>query len=653
MTVTILALLFMSLLLTIIYDKSKKIIMGYADQLVESSITSSKHEIETWTVNILSGLNQIKNTIEHVEMSDVELLEYLKTTIDRNESFPDGVYVGFENNNMFDPSGWVPPADYNVSERDWFLEGLNNTESFSFGSTYLDQQTNEYVLSATSKLASEGNEDRVAGADISLKTISEFVSSKSILNTGSMMLIDTLSGKIIAVGQSDLINTEFSVRNENELIQSIVSSVDLNKDDVVNVSSEGISYSVCVQSIDHTSWRLVGYVSHDEVLDELYGLQKFIIILYCFLMLIQIILLERIIYNIIKPIKTLNHAIQRITDGDFSVEVNVKGNDEIAQMSGSMKRFIEKMREIIQQIQEVSSHLGRKAESSKEIARDLFLSSETQSNSMKELNQTVDEIARAISEVAESSTELSSVVAETGKKGKTASEKMKNTVEISEKGKNDMAHLTQSMDHVDSIMKDLKESVEEVNTSSEKIREIVKIIGDIANRTNLLALNAAIEAARAGEAGRGFSVVADEIRQLAETSQNSVKNIAELTNHINSLVGNTINQTRKSTETIQDSLSLVKATEDTFDCIYDTINETNVIVQDMIQNVNKVNDVAAEVAAITEEQSAASEEILATSENLANHANRITEDSYVVEKDAIELAESTETMNQQISFFKR
>lgn len=647
-----LAIVTTTALLMLTYSKSKQIIVDYARQLVSSLTESNTHEIESWAGVITAELDQVKNTIDQVSMTEPELLSYLKTTMDSNSSYSSGVYLGFKDNKMLDPSGWVPDKEYVVTERDWYLEGLNNTENFKFGAAYLDQETGAYIVSATAKLNSKYQMEGVASADVSLKTISDIVSSKSILETGKLFLVDSNNNIIIAIGDEELINTTYDGTNPNELIRSIAAEAGKEENQVYELSVAGELYSVSTQTVDETPWMLVGFVSHKEVLSSLEELKLVIIVILIATIILLTIIIERVVHIIIKPIKELNKTIEKITDGDFTVEIITKGNDEIANMSKGLQKFIVTMRDIIKQVGQMSKELDYQSTESTQIALELYDSAETQSSSMRELNQTVDELARAVSEVAENTTELSAVVTETSENGQQASVKMKSTVSISEKGKNDMAQVSVAMKNLNHIVAELIQAVEEVNESSDKINNIVQLIGGISEQTNLLSLNAAIEAARAGEAGKGFAVVATEIRKLAETSNASVGDITELTENIKKLVGNTINKTQESADNIRHSIEMVGMAENTFEDIYHTINETSSIVQSMIDKVTKVDEVATSVAAITEEQSAAAEEILATSENLANHSRKVTDNSQMVEKDAKQLAQTAQKLNQQMALFK-
>ena len=178
------------------------------------------------------------------------------------------------------------------------------------------------------------------------------------------------------------------------------------------------------------------------------------------------------------------------------------------------------------------------------------------------------------------------------------------------------------------------------------------LIGNIADETNLLSLNASIEAARAGEAGKGFAVVATEIGKLANTSAESVSNIDQLIREVNVLVQDTVTQTRDSAESIRNSSELIDQAVVTFNEIFDGIEQTDVLIKSMIEKVGKVDSVATDAAAISEEQAASTDEILMTAENMVTQSSQITKDSEEVADGAEALAATSEELGHHVQAFK-
>lgn len=638
-------------IIVISYVASKEIIVREAKDLLKAESQMNTKELETWTTGILNTLDMVQNTMQTVPMSEEAEKNYLATTVGMSEDYPNGVYVGDDQGKYVDMSGWVPDADYVVTERDWYQEGLTH-ETFAFGAPYLDADSGEFIVSASALIQTNNGAKTVAATDVFLSYASEMVSDIKVMGDGYAFLVDTDSNTILAHKDKKLVAQNVSTDSEDSYIRAIADKIGSDSGKVQTVKVGKTVYYVEIEPVKGTSWVLVSNVKESTVLEDLGNLQKKIIFIMIIAIIIIGILVERIVHIVVGPIKSLTSDIGRITEGDFTVEVQTKGEDEVAVMGNRMKEFIGTMRGTIGDIFSISGQLNQQAENSSAVSETLYGSAATQSSSMKELNATVEELAKSVTEVAENATSLAMIVSEADQIGSDASKKMKDTVVISGKGRDDMDKVKRAMDDIQKSVTQLEAAVGHVGESTEEITKFVEIIGDIASQTNLLSLNAAIEAARAGEAGKGFAVVAEEIRNLAETSAGAVDKISAITAEINTLVDDAVDKTKVSAQNINDSEELITTAYHTFHDIYKTIGETNDLVQEMIANVNKVDEVATSVAAITQEQSASAEEILATSENLAQEALSVTDNSENVAQSAQSVAEHAEKLADEMKHFK-
>ena len=260
-----------------------------------------------------------------------------------------------------------------------------------------------------------------------------------------------------------------------------------------------------------------------------------------------------------------------------------------------------------------------------------------QSHTASSQEMTTD-ISSQVENVAAMINDMVSLTTESGKHAKVSSE--------------DLEGLAQTA----KTMSELSTEVESILTTFRDEFEMVKnetgTIDNISNQTNLLALNASIEAARAGEAGRGFAVVATEIGTLAKNSADSVAHITELITEINNLVEDAVRQAGNSAQDISGSAELIHTAVDTFDTIFKNIQETSALIGNVVDKINQVDQVATNVAAISEEQAASSDEILATSESMLQQAKNISKNSDQVEQEADNLAVSADQLADQVKQFR-
>ena len=627
------------------YHVSSGIIESYSKNLLESSVNSQASKIEAWLEENLASMQMAKTMIEKLHPDEAQLQTILDASCGYSENYPDGLFLADANGSFLKGTD-SKKQEPNPKESMWYQEGMTRV-NMAVGSAHQNPDGTN-VVSASGLLNDGSDTVRVIAADMTLDRISVIVNSFIEMHDAEAFLVDKDSSVILASRDSGLISRTLGADGQSAFYKDVEKKV------------SGKSYDFCTldgnmtvfKEVNGTNWLLVSYVPTRVVLADLVGLRNLMIIFSIISILVLCVLIERVTHVVIRPVKEMTRVITSMASGDFTVSMKVKGNDEIAVMGRSVEHFIASMKEMIRQMGHVSDRLEKQAGSSKNVSGEMNSAANIQSQSMTELNATVDQLSVSVNEIAQNATQLAGVVADTKEDSDKVEDKMRTTVEVSEKGKADMESVGNALHNIEISIHHLEEAVDKVGTASGEIVDIIKLIGDIAEETNLLSLNASIEAARAGEAGRGFAVVASQIGVLAKNSADSVAHITSLINEINGLVDDAVKQAGSSASDIESSADLIHTAVDTFDQIFQNIQETSHLIEGVVEKINQVDQVATNVAAISEEQAASSDEILATSESMLQQAKSISKNSEQVEAEAGNLAESADQLADQVKQFQ-
>lgn len=536
-------------------------------------------------------------------------------------------------------------ANQDVTQLEWFRDGMTRV-NMGFTDAYTNANGDQ-VISASGMLRMDADDVYVLSAELSLDTVSIYVNSFVEMDGAESFLVNQKDNTILASRDTSLISRKID-ELDDDFMKEVAQRISLNELDMAEICG---NISV-FREVEGTEWMLVSFIPSKTVYQDLDRVRNIMVLVGIVSVLILTVLMERIVHIVIRPVKKLTDVIKSMTDGDFTVCSYTKSNDEIGAMGRCVEKFIETMRSMISSINGVSDTLHCQADSSRDVSGQMFSASKMQNQSMKELNKTIENLSFSVSGIAESATTLAGVVADTKKNGDSVNNKMLETVDVSKKGKQAMQEVSEAMRTINRSVQKLQSAIEEVDKASEEITSITKVIGDIAEETNLLSLNASIEAARAGEAGKGFAVVASEIGKLAQTSVGSVQHIDKLVMEIKTSIGDVVSQANDSVENINTSSVLIENAAETFDVIFGNIAAVNDLVHGMIQKVIHVESVAIDVAAISEEQAASSQEILNSSDILVKQANNLIANSETVAKESEELTASAEELAVQMGNFK-
>lgn len=648
--VSALVLILVLILIIISYTISKNIITDQSMQLLELSTKNQASRIEAWMSEKLNVFSTFKQDIETLDYTDAQLQSLLDSYYGRSSDYPDGFYIADTSGKVMQAAGvdYKKTADASSA---WYNEALTRV-NMAFGDVHVNEAGTDVVSAGAilrdSKKAggnAKAKNTRLLVVDVPIAHIQVIVDSFISMDDAQAILVDKDNMSILSKSDDTLTG---KLSDGTGFLGTIGNRISQQNYTAMTLDGNIVDF----REISGTNWVLVSYVPESAVFSELASLRTTMIVVAVVVLAVILVLMERMIHFMIKPIRSLTDSIVTMASGDFTVDIKTKGNDEITLMGHSMKEFTAAIRSMINDISNISETLKGQAESSTSVSGGLYEASLKQSKNIDELNGTVDQLSASVQEIAESATALAVVVSDTRDSSNNAEDKMNVTVEVAEAGKNDMQKVGEAMGLIEQSINGLQESIDKVGAASQEINKIVGMIGEIADETNLLALNASIEAARAGDAGKGFAVVATEIGSLATNSNQSVQKIQTLINEVTSLVGETVDKAKDSVDEINTSSRLVHQAVATFDTIYDNIVDANKVVNDMAANMLKVADVSTNVASITEEQAASAELISRNAGNIASESKNITDDSEKVAETARKLADTSEKLMTQINSFR-
>lgn len=327
-----------------------------------------------------------------------------------------------------------------------------------------------------------------------------------------------------------------------------------------------------------------------------------------------------------RPVRAMIERVRDIAegDGDLTARIEVKREDELGQLAKFFNAFIANIQDIIRQVSgsasDVASAATEIASSSEQMSRGMS----EQSAQVSQISSAVEEMAASVSEVARKSNEATHEAGESGR--------------VAEEGGTIVQSTIEGMQSINEAVLAGAASVEELGRRGQQIGEIIDVINDIADQTNLLALNAAIEAARAGEHGRGFAVVADEVRKLADRTTKATEEISESIREIQSETSNAVARMNTGTEQVNEGVE--RATN------------AGRSLEQIVSSARSVATVISEIAAATEEQAATSDEISRNIEAINAVTQETVQGASQAASASVELSNRAEQLRALVSRFR-
>lgn len=527
-----------------------------------------------------------------------------------------------------------PLDDYDPTVRDWYMTATANKDKVNWSEPYLnyvEQGDPQLITTAAKAVEKDGVIVGAVGVDIDLKVLTDQLVNLKVGELGTIFITDGNGLNLVYQDKSKIGLNTISERPNTKEIFSNKSGIVESKDE----SGEKLFYSYTTN--EKTGWKIIAQIPSEEFLSKtrplLYTTAVTVVIAIVIAGIAAFFLGKYISKNVTK----LKFAFKEASNGNLSIETDINTQDEFRELSDSFNSMIKNIKKTIVGVKEssdtvlktsdliydmtkeVNSAMNEVASTTYEIAR----GSEEQANDIDKNSENIEKLSNTLDSLVDSITKINELVQNLDSLGNNGLEQ----VDLLE----DRAINTEkSSQNVNKIINEVKDNAKQINV-------ITDTISQIAEQTNLLALNAAIEAARAGESGRGFSVVAEEIRKLAEKSSNATKDIAKLIQDVNNSSNLAVEAMDQATNAVNDQKNSVEFTKKIFNEIkvsldslrekMNTIADETVTIEsnknEILDNTQSISSVSQEISASTEELSASTQEVTAVTSNFLEYADKL------------------------------
>ncbi|EJB5283120.1 methyl-accepting chemotaxis protein [Vibrio vulnificus] len=475
----------------------------------------------------------------------------------------------------------ISTSEQNFKQREWY-QNAKSGNSAKLTDIYVDKITGEKVVSATMPVYYQGQFQGVLLGDILLSDIIKMVSDMRFAG-GAATLTDKNAVFFASDDPNDIGKTPSQV---SPVFGDMERAFFNQQQGHLQFPYLGIEFDGYFQRVNLTQdqyWTLMVFVDQDTALAGVREAQNEAIVTGVILLLVSAVVMVLTLEHAYKPLLKLKKAVLGLSkgSGDLTARLTVEGGDDLAQISEGFNRFVQSLQGMMLQVSEASQN----------ISSNIVQLNQTAVENEKVLithSAETDQVVTAITEMSESARSVAENVTQSNRITEGASKEAKQSLEI----------VNNAVTTVSALVNDVEEMsnrIVSMNQDANKISEVLNVIGEISEQTNLLALNAAIEAARAGEQGRGFAVVADEVRALAARTQNSTTEISEM---LSKLLDGTSSVVASMERTKQQCQSTASKTSE-------VSNSLNL----MSGSVRDIDDVSTQIAAATEEQSTVAAEL--------------------------------------------
>lgn len=535
------------------------------------------------------------------------------------------VYYGTETGQMIESPDLDYASDYDPRKRPWYTEAKANNGDVVVTDPYIDASTGDMVVTL-SKVTKDGS--GVVAIDVDISTLNEVAKEIKIGNKGYAILLDNKQKYI----------SHPTIESGTEAKEDFFNKLYKTNSGEFEYTFKEDSKKMAFHTNELTGWKVAGTMFSSESRESASSILNTTLLVLAISLVIGGLLIYFIIRSIINPLNSLRNSAIRISEGDLTEQISIQSNDEIGELGKAFNVMKENLRNLVRKVEFSSEQVASSAEeltasadqtsaATEQVAtaiQEVAMSAEKQTSGIDQTVNLLEEVSQGVVQVANSSSLVTDLSKQATIHAEAGGLSVDRTVE-------QMGSINTSVSESDSMIKSLHERTKQIGT-------ILDVISGISDQTNLLALNAAIEAARAGEHGKGFAVVADEVRKLAEQSQVSAKQISELVNGIQDDTESSVKIMAKVMNDVHEGLTVSNETIQKFQEIISSLREItpqmeemsataqqmSAGVQEVTATANELSDIAKGNAATSEEVAASTEEQLASMEEISSSASSLS-----------------------------
>lgn len=567
-------------------------------------ISAVRHEVESLVNTSLTEMvNGVKNTVvsemnskKSLAQSITEVLEFaphdhrfIKQTLENPELKSSFLAIGFGYQSdgflIENDDNWEAGTDYDPRARPWYRE-TKAKGGLVVTAPYVDALSKQIIISIGTPVVKDGQ--FIAGMfyDMSLVGLADLVNNVSLLNSGYLFIVDE-DGTTIAHPQD-----ENNGKNLNTYLPGTKIQAGNQK-----LEQKGKNLLVHFEKVPSENWYIGAIIDEDIAFSSIYDMRKSSTIYAMIAAALSFIALSLLIKVLMKPLVILNDAIQDAASGqgDLTKRLDTNTDLEFSQLATGFNSFTETLQKQIQQ--------------SKDIAGKILLGTEETVMGAQESSAAMNLQLEELEQLATAMNEMAVTAIEVTNNAQSAAAVAKEADNAALEGSSLVSDTTKSIDALFLSINQAVKELKNLELATENIESVLKVINEIADKTNLLALNAAIESSRAGDSGRGFAVVADEVRNLATRTQESTTEIRCMIEQLQS--GSSL-VTTAMLESKNTALDVVEKSQ-TADAALQRIRKA-------IQRINNTNEL---IASSAEEQSSVAEDINNKTVNIKDLSNQV------------------------------